>query len=584
MNLPRLQMEKQEDSLWSLCPVQDIDTVFANRLLYCDLYFRHYKETLKHTMLGQESIFENQIHELHRLYQRQKDLMMEMEETNNIYTQPQHLFPNAGGRSIHWMGSIISTSKTSVWPPEDASAKIDEAGVSGDEIDKSGEKVLDLESPSYEYLDMEEEGSKNVEVPSFPKDDQSPSYMPLESFVQPESVQHLTGLSRFKCKLDLNEPAKIGEHSDYELNQFLTPALTRSERAEPEVQEPLISTKCKAENGIDLNMSPLSSEEEATIIRTIKSEQQPQEFVSASLHGSEPSHSRAIVLALPSSKTISLFHQCYSRPRPRKKAKRKAKSRSVEKFPRGKSRKRSNLGSNFGLNEDDNHSLSPASYIPDSDHYQERLEKESSKSVPEVKRRSCRKPHVESGKVMGKISRTKLKTRGSFLVTEEEEQELSIAAAEAIVDISSSDLAKMSSIKTSSYCITSLDWFAKIASSVVEDSKSEVGLSVTGVHSDYQIDDFEAQLTEMKPKEQRTNVHPKHKRTLRSRGKRQQHDGFLQNLRTFTGNKASETNDAHSSLMENMVIDWGTIRKRRRGIRSPAAFTRTSIPFLLSGS
>ncbi|XP_010457162.1 PREDICTED: uncharacterized protein LOC104738674 [Camelina sativa] len=559
MNLPRVQMEKQEDSLWSLCPVQDIDTVFANRLLYCDFYFRHYKETLKHTMLGQESIFENQIHELHRLYQRQKDLMMKMEENNNCYTQPQHLFPNAGGRSIHWMGSIISTSKTSVWPPEDASAKIDEAGISGEEIDI-----------------WEEEGSKSVEVPSFPKDDQSPRNMPLDSVVQPESVQHLTGLSRFKCRLDLNEPAKIGEHSDYELNQLLTPDQTRSERAEPEVQEPLISTKCQAENGIDLNMSPRSSEEEATKIRTIKSEQ-PQECVSASLHESEPSHSRAIVLALPSSKTISLFHQRDSRPRPRKKAKRGAKSKSVEKFPRSKSRKRSNLDSNFGINEDDNHSM----------------EKGSSRSLPEVKRRSCRKPHVESDKVMRRISRTKSKTRGSFLVTEEEEQELSVAAAEALVDISSSDLAKMSSIKTSSNCITPLHWFAKIASSVVEDTKSEVGLSVTGVHADCQIDYFETmtlQLTEMKPEEQRTKisvsniVHPKHKRTLRSRGKRQQYYDFLQSLSTFTGNKASETNDAHSSLMENMVIDWGTIRKRRRGIRSPAAFTRTSIPFLLSGS
>lgn len=180
---------------------------------------------------------------------------MEMEKTNNLYIQPQHIFSNARvstpRRSIHWMGSSISTSKTSVWPIEDASAKINEAGISGDEIDKSGDEVLDLELPSYGHRDIweeEEEGSKNVEVleaPNFPKD-QSPRSMSLESVVQPGSVQQLTGLSRFKCILDLNEPAKIEEHSDYELNQFLTPAQTRSERAEPEVQEPLISTKCQA--------------------------------------------------------------------------------------------------------------------------------------------------------------------------------------------------------------------------------------------------------------------------------------------------------------------------------------------------
>jgi len=158
--------------------------------------------------------------------------MMDMEET-------QHLFPNAGvsspRRSRHWMGSSISTSKTSVWPPEDPSAKIDEAGISGNEIGKSGEKVLDLELPSYGYRDIwEEEGSKNgefLEVPYFPKD-QSTRSRSLESVLQPESVQDLPDLSSFKCILDLNEPSSIEEHSDYELNQFPTPAQTRSERAE----------------------------------------------------------------------------------------------------------------------------------------------------------------------------------------------------------------------------------------------------------------------------------------------------------------------------------------------------------------
>ncbi|CAL9244467.1 unnamed protein product [Arabidopsis halleri] len=569
-------MEMQEDSLWRLYPVHDMDTVVTNRLLYCDLYLRQYKETLKQTMLGQESIFENQIYELHRLYQRQKDLMMEMEETNNLYTQPQHLFPNAGvsspRRSIHWMGLSIS------------SAKIDEAGISGDEIDKSGEKVLDLELPSYGDI-WEEEGSKNgevLEVPNFPKD-QSPRSMSLESVVQPESV-HLLGLSNFKCILDLNEPARIEAHSDYELNQFLIPAKTRSERAEPEVQGPPISTKCLAENGIDLN---------------IESEQ-PREFVSASLHGkrgSEPS--RSIVLALPCSETISLFHKHCSRPR--KKAKYGAKFINVKKIHRSKSWKGSNLESNFGVSEDDNRSLSTASYIPESDH---NLKKGRSRSLPEIKRRRC-KPHIEWGKVTRKISRTKSKARGSFLVTEEEEQENCVAAAEAIVDMSLSDSARKSSIKTSD-CINPLHWFAIIASSVVEDSKSEVGLSVTGFNSSYEIDYLEAmtlQLTEMKPEEQRTNTsvfnigHPKHKRTLRSRGKRQQHNEFLPSLSTFTGNEASrdlqkigrlieatERNDAHSSLMENMVIDWGTVTKRRRGIRSPAVNTKTSMPFLLSDS
>lgn len=359
-------------------------------------------------------------------------------------------------------------------------------------------------------------------------------------------------------------------------------------------------------------MSPLSPEEEVTIIKTIESEQ-PREFVSVSLHGkhgSEPS--RSIVQALPSLRTISLFHKRCSGPR--KKAKRGAKSTNVETFPRSKARKGSDLDSNFGNHKDDDHSLSASSYIPESDHNQKYPEKRSLSCLLEMKfgrswtntgKRRPRKQQIEeSGKVMREISRTKSKARASFLVTEEEEQEKSAAAAEAIVDISSSELPRKFSIKTSD-CITPLHWFAKIASSVVEDSKNEVGLSVTGFHSNHQIDNFEAMpshLTEMEPEEQRTNtsvsiiVPPKHKRTLRSKGKRQQlekdgHNEFLPSLSTFARNEASEdlqkigrlieaseTNDAHSSynsLMGNMRFDWGSIRKRRRGIRSPAVNTKT---------
>lgn len=81
---------------------------------------------------------------------------MEMEEANNLYGQPPHLFLNA---------------------------ETDEAGLSGDESDKSG----------------------------------------------------ATGFSKFTCIHDLKQPAKIDKHSD-----------TRCERAEPGVQDPPISTTSQA--------------------------------------------------------------------------------------------------------------------------------------------------------------------------------------------------------------------------------------------------------------------------------------------------------------------------------------------------
>lgn len=76
-SLPGVEIEMQEDCLWSLRPLQDIDKVLllTNRyggannetlsLLYCDLYLRRYKETLKQTTLEQESVFEDQVSFLH---------------------------------------------------------------------------------------------------------------------------------------------------------------------------------------------------------------------------------------------------------------------------------------------------------------------------------------------------------------------------------------------------------------------------------------------------------------------------------------------------------------------------------------
>lgn len=53
---------------YRLYPVQDIDSVLSNvnvddtfSALYGDLYVKQLKETLKHTMLVQESVFESQV-------------------------------------------------------------------------------------------------------------------------------------------------------------------------------------------------------------------------------------------------------------------------------------------------------------------------------------------------------------------------------------------------------------------------------------------------------------------------------------------------------------------------------------------
>lgn len=240
-NYSNRDMRDDARSGWSLCPVQDIDNVNVNvnvnvddtySLLYYDLYLRQLKETLKRTMLVHESVFENQvrmhgnaslsgvscflrklrvlvslysfqIHELHRLYRRQKELMMEMEgvrhhEALNLNSSFLSL------RTTHWMDSSVSAYQTRNFPYEENVSNQLEAV---DHVDKS-KKVFDLELPVLECHDRKEEsGFMNGEVSS--------------NFLIEQSPEPSNRLD--KLQLDLNEPAKTGEHSDYVFNQFLSP-------------------------------------------------------------------------------------------------------------------------------------------------------------------------------------------------------------------------------------------------------------------------------------------------------------------------------------------------------------------------
>ncbi|XP_018476236.1 uncharacterized protein LOC108847487 [Raphanus sativus] len=70
-------------------------------------------------MLVHESVFESQIHELHRLYQRQKELMMEMEGSRQ-QDEEEALYLNSSVPSptTHWMSSSVSIYQTRNFPCE----------------------------------------------------------------------------------------------------------------------------------------------------------------------------------------------------------------------------------------------------------------------------------------------------------------------------------------------------------------------------------------------------------------------------------------------------------------------------------
>ncbi|CAA7026958.1 unnamed protein product [Microthlaspi erraticum] len=539
-NYSNRDMRDNARSGWSLCPVQDIGNVNVNvdetySLLYYDLYLRQLKETLKHTMLVHESVFESQIHELHRLYRRQKELMMEMggarhHEALNLNSS----FLSLG--TTHWMSSSVSTYQTR--NEENIPNHLEAV----DHADKSKEKVLDLELPVLEcHVRRKERGSVNGEVGE---------------------------VSNF----DLNEPAKIEEHSDYVLNQFLSPVTSveiGEESGKKNEEEDCVKSSNIREFGINLNMSPLSYEEEEEVILVNKFEtEKPPESVPVSLHEEHrPEQSRALVLALPCSSSSLRCKPVVRGSRSKKKAKLR---------PSNKTFKGSDLKdtSQSRSNEARRETLSKVKTARDQTNL--------------GKKRRC-KPQMKSTNGHKEVVKKKRKkSRRISLVTEGNYEEVS--AAEAIVDMSRKSGREISD------CITSLGrdllWLAEISLLVAED---------------YEIDCFEdmaLQLTEMKLKEDkrilRSNsadnktavssiVRGRQRRNRTRQGKQKCIDN--RSVGTFSESEADEdvqvigklieaseskwnkrkTSATKPMVKEETSVDWGARRKRRRGSRIPAA-------------
>lgn len=135
--------------------------------------------------------------------------MMELEVTRHN----EALYLNSGFPSptTHWMSSSISAYHTGSYPyGENCPNQIEAV----DSVKKSEKKVLDLELPVFEYNDRgEERGFMNGEV------DEVPNFLKEQSL---RMMSLKSGKQLNKLQLDLNEPAKIEEHSDYGFNQFLS--------------------------------------------------------------------------------------------------------------------------------------------------------------------------------------------------------------------------------------------------------------------------------------------------------------------------------------------------------------------------
>ncbi|XP_010522978.1 PREDICTED: uncharacterized protein LOC104801405 [Tarenaya hassleriana] len=647
MNFAKMRGEAQHGSLFlgynseanqSLWPGKDTDMDMvktggfnlngAFSFTCYGLYLKRFKESLKQTMLEHESVFEDQIHELHRLYWRQRELMVEMEGTSshNLPRHPESLPPIAGfsrafprdfprkcrTKTVPWMNSNISTFQRSILPCEEPSTRIT-AGLSGTDFEKSGKEVLDLELSGYEYLDIGEgRVSRDGEVQEAPNlwKEPSPRSISMESDFQLDKLHQFTDSSKFKCVLDLNEPAEIEEPLEIELNQFMNPVTglctanaivgesnTRndgdsesgSHGMNEEAQDQLFPIKCQAEKGIDLNMSPLSSDDKSTVSEKIEA-QQPQESCSHSSHVNHGlgGRSRMVVQALPSSRGVASLQKghkpLFRSSRTCKNVKCYPKNTGAATCPQSRTRNGSDLATNLAVNEDDDLLPSTASCIPGckSASYQPSGRKRSVSSLGKVK-----------GCGQGKKSRTTLKKAKSFLATEEDDDDEEIAAAKAIFNISSSNSVTVLETSAITNC-DSLHWFAMIASSVFEDPKSEFGVCVRGCH--YSSIGIQTEVEEHNTKHRKGRVR-KGKRQYRGfkrkvlpnevsedlqtvgRGMEtagtKWNDGYWMNKiksRISVKERRQLTDSPHEQMEEKRVfIDWGRVRRGRRGPRIPAA-------------
>ncbi|XWS60485.1 hypothetical protein CRYUN_Cryun07bG0040100 [Craigia yunnanensis] len=271
------------DATGAVLPTDNVDRILRNRQYYngtlppsSDLNMFYNKDLLTQTMLKHEAEFRDQIHELHRLYRRQKELMDEMKK-NDIYKhhhslenlQPNHVLSPKSSNYVqipHHTSTSTSTNLVHCQPPSilplhsydgnrgqtgldptciESSSKASEFIESN--CKKFGKKILDLELPADEYFDSEEEGFSEVrmapEVTGIPTNalNQIPevrdkgdkelsvsgsgcnSVFPEGNFI-PSSIS-----SKTKVMADLNIPVKLEEDIIPDFSDFQDPVIGHRE-------------------------------------------------------------------------------------------------------------------------------------------------------------------------------------------------------------------------------------------------------------------------------------------------------------------------------------------------------------------
>lgn len=208
----------------------------------------HQKEILKQTILKHEAIFRNQVNELHRIYRRQRVLMEEIRRTklveDHLHLQALESKPfvsqlrseiSQRSRCPHFLdltniepstlcgetfeGSTNSISRQRVPPSADLLAEQNvskEREISSSKSSASRKRVLDLELPAEEYIDIEDGEQFVRESPvqgsNILISELQPQHSSKVNFVNPgdSSISNSSPRGSF-ILFDLNEPIQLDE-------------------------------------------------------------------------------------------------------------------------------------------------------------------------------------------------------------------------------------------------------------------------------------------------------------------------------------------------------------------------------------
>ncbi|WCJ35892.1 hypothetical protein M5689_017119 [Euphorbia peplus] len=276
------------NSSCSVWPTSNADQILMNGHYYngnlppafTDPYVA-YKDKFRQIIIQHEAIFKSQVHELHHLYNRQRQLMVEMKRIefggqhaqlgNSTFdrtfseTSFEYKEKSCIVYDVPWLNPTNGRSLVPIAENKQSGVAYVQGNmmVAGSSIGqtkgnrkdselldlncvKVGKKILDLELPAYEYIDSESEEESLAEEMNPPE---ILSY-PVKSFVENlqkndvepcDAIEDASFSLRTKFFADLNESIKLEEETECEYNDFLHPKDLHGEpNSQPQFQEQII--------------------------------------------------------------------------------------------------------------------------------------------------------------------------------------------------------------------------------------------------------------------------------------------------------------------------------------------------------